>query len=96
MIGPHKYLELNTSVINLSALIIQELQRNRLVKYDELSATMVSRLGEDAKDVFPYALNFLYLVDRLIYHESPVDAFELNISDLKNSLDSDRTIAISK
>lgn len=78
MITPHKYLNLDLCVLNVSAFIIKELQRTNLVKYDELLNSLISKLGEDAKEVYPYAIDFLYLLDTIKYHNAPVDAFELN------------------
>jgi hypothetical protein len=78
MIEPHKYLDLDLSVLNISAYIIKELQRTNLVKYDELLNSLVSKLGTETKEVFPYALDLLYLLNKIKYHNAPIDAFELN------------------
>ena len=78
MIKAHKYLNLDLSVINVSALIIQELKHNSLLKYDELLKSVVSALGINARDVFPYALNFLFLFDKITYYKDGLDAFQLN------------------
>lgn len=78
MITPQKYLNLDLSIVNVGALIIKELQHNSLVKYDELLSFLASNLGENVKEVYPYAIDFLYLLNVIKYHESPVDAFELN------------------
>ena len=78
MITPHKYLDLDSCVLNISAVIIKELQRTKLIKYDELINSLASKLGNETKEVFPYAVDFLYLLDKIKYHNAPVDAFELN------------------
>ncbi len=78
MITPHKYLNLDLSIVNVGALIVKELQQNSLVKYDELLIFLASSLGENVKEVYPYAIDFLYLLNIIKYHEAPVDAFELN------------------
>lgn len=77
MITPHKYLNLDLSVINVSALIIQQLKEHKLIKYDELLYLVMSQLGKKTKENFPYAINFLYLLDKIIYHDGELDAFEL-------------------
>jgi hypothetical protein len=77
MITPHKYLNLDLSVINVSALIIKQLKKHKLIKYDELLYLVISQLGKKTKEVFPYAINFLYLLDKIIYHDGELDAFEL-------------------
>lgn len=78
MIEPHKYLNLDVCVLNISAYIIKELKRTNLVKYDELLNSLVSKLGEETKEVYPYAIDFLFLLNKIKYHNAPVDAFELN------------------
>lgn len=77
MITPHKYLNLDLSVINVSALIIQQLKEHKLIKYDELLYLVMSQLGKKTKETFPYAINFLYLLDKITYHDGELDAFEL-------------------
>lgn len=78
MITAHKYLNLDLSVINISAILISELKGNGILTYDELFRFAVLMFGENAKEVFPYALNFLFLFDKIRYHEGELDAFELN------------------
>ena len=77
MITAHKYLNLDLSVINISALIIDKLKKNSLLKYDELLSLILSNLGESSKEVFPYALNFLFLLNKLSYLPE-LDLFQLN------------------
>lgn len=77
MITAHKYLNLDLSVVNVSALIIDKLKKNSLLQYDELLRIAVSAHGEIARETFPYALNFLFLVDKINYL-SEIDGFQLN------------------
>jgi hypothetical protein len=77
MITPNKYLNLDLSVINVSALIIDKLKKHSLLKYDELLALVLSALGKNSKEVFPYALNFLFLLNKLSYLPE-FDLFQLN------------------
>lgn len=83
MITPHKYLNLDISVINVGAVIIEELKSNKIVQYEELLSSVISSLeDEKIKEVFPYAINFLFLLGKINYLEGDLDAFELNeISD---------------
>ncbi len=76
MITPHKYLNLDYSVIHISALIIDKLKKNSLLSYDELLGLVMSVLGEDAKEMFPYSLNFLFLLNKISYTPE-FDTFEL-------------------
>lgn len=77
MITAHKYLNLDLSVINVSALIIDKLKKNKLLNYDELLSLVIYALGKSAKEVFPYALNFLFLLNKLSYLPES-DQFKLN------------------
>ena len=78
MIRAHKYLNLDLSVINVSALIIKGLKQNEVVQHDELLNFVVNALGANAKEIYPYAINFLYLLGKIEYKEAPIDAFILN------------------
>lgn len=77
MITAHKYLNLDLSVINISALIIDKLKKNNLLKYDELLSLLTSAFGDKVREVFPYALNLLFLLDK-IYYFPELDIFQLN------------------
>ncbi|MCU0468206.1 MAG: hypothetical protein MUF58_06350 [Arcicella sp.] len=77
MITPHKYLNLDLSVINVSALVVDKLKKHNLLKYDELLNMVINALGKNAKEVFPYSLNFLFLLDKLHYLPE-LDVFQLN------------------
>lgn len=78
MITPHRYLNLDTSLINVSYLILKELNRSRLLTYNELYDVVSAKLEEDISEVYPYALNFLFLLGKLHYHKGALDAFEIN------------------
>ncbi len=77
MITAHKYLNLDISVINVSALIIDKLKKNNLLKYDELLGFITDALGKSVKEVFPYALNFLFLLDK-VHYLPELDTLQLN------------------
>jgi hypothetical protein len=78
MIAAHKYLNLDLSVVNISALIIQVLKKDHVVTYDELLYYATSVLGENVKETYPYSLNFLFLLGKIRYLDGDSDAFELN------------------
>lgn len=77
MITAHKYLNLDISVINVSALIIDKLKKNNLLKYDELLGFVTDALGKGVKEVFPYALNFLFLLNK-VHYLPELDTLQLN------------------
>lgn len=75
MITPHKYLDLNLSVLNLGGLILTELRRKGIIKYDELLDNVILARGQNAKDVFLPSLNFLYLLGKVEYRQD-IDSLE--------------------
>lgn len=70
MITPDKYLDLKHSLINVSACVIKDLQRIKILSYSELENEICKLLGEDTKHIFPYALNFLFLLDKIEYNKN--------------------------
>ncbi len=70
MITPDKYFDLKNSVINVSASIIKALQKINVLTYDELEMEIHKTLGEDSRNIFPYALNFLFLLNKIEYNNS--------------------------
>lgn len=76
MIKVHEYLDLDTSVIRISSIIINELKNQGSMKYDELYNRVINNVGDRARTVFIYALDFLYLFDKVIYY-SDFDVLEL-------------------
>lgn len=76
MISPDKYLNLKYSPINVGAIVIQELQNVRVMPFAELDGRITNILGQDAHYSLHYALNFLFLIDKIKYEES-LDSFSL-------------------
>lgn len=76
MITPDKYLDLKLSIINVSAYIIQSLQKIRVLSYTELESEVCQQLGKEAKPIITYSLNFLFLLDKIDYNSS-IDSFSI-------------------
>lgn len=70
MITLDKYFDLKNSVINVSATIIKTLQKINVLTYDELEMEIHKTLGKDSINIFPYALNFLFLLNKIDYNNS--------------------------
>lgn len=66
------------SLINISSIILSELNAFYSIQYDGLLQKVINILGEEAKVNFPYALNFLYLLGKLDY-EQITDSFKANL-----------------
>jgi len=71
MIRPDKYTNPDYSVINISAAILEELKSNYFISYNELLEKILNnkKIGNRAKENYPYALNFLYLLGKIDYQE---------------------------
>lgn len=66
------------SLINISSIILSELNAFYSIQYDTLMQKVINILGEEAKVNFPYALNFLYLLGKLNYEQN-TDSFKANL-----------------
>lgn len=75
MITPHKYLDLNLSVLNLGGLILNIIKEDGAVKYDELLNKVILARGDNAKEVFIPTLSFLYLLGKIEYQKD-IDTIE--------------------
>lgn len=70
MIRPSKYIDLDTSVLNVAAVLLTELQTLRAVSLNELSDVVTSRINASAKYNFFPALSFLYMTGKVEYDEN--------------------------
>jgi len=75
MIAPHKYLDLNVSLLNLGGVIINVIKEDGAIKYDELLEKVILARGNSAKDVFIPTLSFLYLLGKIEYQKD-IDLIE--------------------
>lgn len=75
MIAPHKYLDLNLSILNLGGLIINIIKEEGAVKYDELLEKVILARGNSAKEVFIPTLSFLYILGKINYQKD-IDTIE--------------------
>ncbi len=76
MIAPHKYLDLNFSVLNLGGVILNVVKEEGVIKYDDLLERVILARGANAKDVFIQSLSFLYLLGKIDYQKD-IDTIEL-------------------
>ena len=75
MIKPTKYLNLDLSLINVSAILMNEFKEQKIIRYDDLLAISLNKIGKSGKEIMPYSLNFLFLLGKIEYHQA-IDAFE--------------------
>ena len=75
MITPHKYLDLNLSLLNLGGLILSITKKEGAIKYDELLERIILLRGDNAKEVFTPTLSFLYILGKIEYQKN-IDSIE--------------------
>jgi hypothetical protein len=78
MLVPDKYLDLRTCVLNIASSALLELMQYKVMSLNELSASIQTRLGEDARYNFLPALNFLFLVGKIDYDAKDDNIFLLS------------------
>jgi len=76
MITPHKYLDLNMSLVFLGSIVLVILKEERIIKYNELQEKVISATSENAKNLYNPALSFLYILGKIEYHRD-IDSIEL-------------------
>ena len=69
-------MNLESSVINISAHILRILREHRVMRYEELLHAVVVSTSEDAKKTFLSALGFLFVLGKITYKKS-IDSFEM-------------------
>lgn len=77
MLAPDKHTVIKFSVLYLAGLILKEIRRNGIIKYDELKSFAINAVGSSVGDNFEYALSFLFLLDKITY-EQGLDSFITN------------------
>lgn len=67
MLKPDKHTEIKYSVVYLSAVIMKEIQKNGVIKYDELKSALIQKNGNKVTENFEHSLSFLYLLGKINY-----------------------------
>lgn len=69
MLTPDKHTNVKYSLVYISGLVLKTVQENGIIGYDELLNTTTKQTGNQAKEVFKYALSFLYLNNKIKYNQ---------------------------
>ena len=77
MIKPDRHINPDTSVLNIGAFILKRLNAFYDISYDNLLKEVTNNIGEEAKENYPYAINFLFLLGKIEYIEN-TDSFRYN------------------
>jgi hypothetical protein len=67
MLKLSKHTDPSLSVLNVAGLTIEILQQNKILTHDDLLASLTHQTSKNVKEVYHYALSFLYLVGKLEY-----------------------------
>lgn len=69
MITPDKHTNIKYSLVFVSGIVLKTVQKNGIIRYDELLNTTIKQTGNQAKDIFQFALSFLYLNNKIVYNQ---------------------------
>jgi hypothetical protein len=69
MIRPTKYLDLDTCVLRVAAVVLEEICGSSAMPIGEVTSRVCSRLGDTARLNLMPALGLLYLLGVLDYHD---------------------------
>lgn len=75
MIAPHKYLDINFSILNMGGLVLSILKEEKRLKYDELLDKIILARGDNSKEMFIQTLSFLFLLGKIDYKKD-IDTIE--------------------
>ena len=73
---PNKHSNPQLSILHISAIIIDKLLPEEPILYDDLLAFVIAQTSPGAKSVLPYALSFLYSLQKIVYTKE-YDCFRL-------------------
>lgn len=68
MLIPTKHMDLDNSLIRISALIIKIIKRAKIIKCNELLDKLINSEGENVRYSFLPALNFIFLFGLIEYY----------------------------
>lgn len=74
MLAPDKNTNIKYSIPYIAGLELKEIQRNGIIKYDELKNYIVQTVGKNVGDNFEYSLSFLFLLGKITYKKD-LDSF---------------------
>ncbi len=67
MLTPNKHTKVKFSALYISGIILRYLQKESVMKYDDLKEILSSNLGLEAKAMLNESLVFLYSIGKIEY-----------------------------
>lgn len=68
MIKPHKHMNLDISVLRVSAFVIKKISKRGAYDMESLRRYLCNKFGQDAELVFLPVLNLLFLLGKIRYY----------------------------
>lgn len=68
MLTPRKHMNLDVSVLRVSALMLREIKKRGVMEFEKLRRFVIRRVGQDGELAFLPALDLLYLLGRADFH----------------------------
>lgn len=68
MLTPKKHMNLDSSLLRISALMLRELNKRGVIGFEQLRTVVTKRVGPDGDITFLPALDFLFLLGKVEYH----------------------------
>ena len=78
MLRPSKHTDLNTCVLNVGSLILDQLAKYGPTKYCDMLINLKKELGDNVKFQVMPSLNLLYLLGLIEYDQNSDMIFKLN------------------
>ncbi|MFW5872084.1 MAG: ABC-three component system middle component 8 [bacterium] len=75
MIRPHKYLDLNNSLISVGAEVLKILMQEPLIRIPDIENALIDAKGERSLELFLPALSLLFILNKIEYHKG-IDSIE--------------------
>jgi hypothetical protein len=69
MLIPNKHTSIKYSILYISGIIMREMRRSRIIKYDDLKNVIINQVGKELGNSFEYSLSFLYLINEISYNQ---------------------------
>jgi hypothetical protein len=78
MLRPSKHTDLNTCILNVGSLILDQLSRYGPTKYDDMVINLKEELGDNARFQVGTSLSLLYLLGLIDYDQNSDTIFREN------------------
>jgi len=78
MLRPSKHTDLNTCILNVGSLILDQLVRYGPTKYDDVVINLKEELGDNARFQVGTSLSLLYLLGLIEYDQNSDTIFREN------------------